>query len=86
MQITLSKRYPNHPHKNKFLGLSSPDANGDYQQSYACTITLEEGDNSVYVQLCNLSSGDSTCNDSATELNLTISTTAFPDNTLCNED
>ena len=50
------------------LDLSSPDANGDYQQSHACTITLEAGDNSVYVQLCNLSSGDSTCSNSATEL------------------
>ena len=51
------------------LELSSPDANGDYQQSHACTITLEAGDNSVYVQLCNLSSGgDSTCSNSATEL------------------
>ena len=49
------------------IDLSSSDANGNYQQSSACTINLEEGDNSVYVQLCNFStSGASNCSTSAT--------------------
>ena len=49
------------------IDLSSSDASGNYQQSSACTINLEEGDNSVYVQLCNISeSGASNCSTSAT--------------------
>ena len=51
---------------NLDIDLSSSDANGDYQQSATCTLTLEEGENSVYVQLCNFSaSGSSTCSASA---------------------
>ena len=53
---------------NLDIDLSASDANGDYQQSDACTLTLEEGENSVYVQLCNFfASGSSTCSASATE-------------------
>ena len=49
------------------IELSSSDASGNYQQSSACTISLEEGDNSVYVQLCNISeNGASNCSTSAT--------------------
>ena len=48
------------------IDLLSSDASGNYQQSSACTLTLEEGDNSVYVQLCNISeNGTSTCSTSA---------------------
>ncbi len=51
---------------NLDIDLSSSDANGDYQQSATCTLTLEEGENSVYVQLCNFSaSGSSTCSASS---------------------
>ena len=53
---------------NLDIDLSASDANGDYQQSDACTLTLEEGENSVYVQLCNFfASGSSTCSASSTE-------------------
>ena len=48
------------------IDLLSSDASGNYQQSSACTLTLEEGDNSVYVQLCNISENStSTCSTSA---------------------
>ena len=51
---------------NLDIDLSSSDADGNYQQSATCTLTLEEGENSVYVQLCNFSaSGSSTCSASA---------------------
>ena len=51
---------------NLDIDLSSSDTDGNYQQSDACTLTLEEGENSVYVQLCNFSaSGSSTCSASA---------------------
>ncbi len=53
---------------NLDIDLSASDTNGDYQQSDACTLTLEEGENSVYVQLCNFfASGSSTCSSSSTE-------------------
>ena len=48
------------------LELSSSDASGNYQQSDTCTLTLEDGENSIYVQLCNISeNGTSTCSTSA---------------------
>ena len=53
---------------NLDIDLSASDTDGNYQQSDACTLTLEEGENSVYVQLCNFfASGSSTCSASATE-------------------
>ena len=48
------------------LELSSSDASGNYQQSDTCTLTLEDGENSIYVQLCNISENStSTCSTSA---------------------
>ena len=53
---------------NLDIDLSASDTDGNYQQSDACTLTLEEGENSVYVQLCNFfASGSSTCSASSTE-------------------
>ena len=48
------------------LELSSSDASGNYKQSDTCTLTLEDGENSIYVQLCNISENStSTCSTSA---------------------
>ena len=48
------------------LELSPSDASGNYQQSDTCTLSLEDGENSIYVQLCNISeNGTSTCSTSA---------------------
>ena len=50
------------------IDLLSSDASGNYQQSDTCTLSLEDGENSIYVQLCNISeNGTSTCSTSAIE-------------------
>ena len=48
------------------IDLLSSDDSGNYQQSDTCTLTLEDGENSIYVQLCNISENStSTCSTSA---------------------